>query len=184
MLQNRHHLPALLLSAALLAATAAAAQTQTAPTSPPSAPETFGIDHASPLMPGALAAGQPTREQLEKLAKAGYKTVVDLRSPGEDRGFDEAAVARELGLAYVNVPVTPSTLDRAVLDRFVESLKKAERPLLVHCGTSNRVGALFYGYLLSEEKLPPEQALARAREAGLRSEELAGQVGELVRGGQ
>jgi hypothetical protein len=34
-------------------------------------------------------AGQPTAVNLEAAAKAGYKSVIDLKAPVEERGFDE-----------------------------------------------------------------------------------------------
>ena len=42
----------------------------------------------SPL-PGVMAAGQPTGEQIQLLAEEGYRTVIDLRPAAEPRGFDE-----------------------------------------------------------------------------------------------
>jgi protein tyrosine phosphatase (PTP) superfamily phosphohydrolase (DUF442 family) len=34
-------------------------------------------------------AGQPEEEHLKRLAEAGYKIVIDLRTSEEDPGFDE-----------------------------------------------------------------------------------------------
>lgn len=147
---------------------------------PAPAAGTFGIDKASQPEPGLIAAGQPTAEQLKEAAKAGYKTVLDLRPASEARGFDEAQAAKQAGLEYVNIPVTADTLDAAALDRFLEEMQKAERPVLVHCASSNRVGALYYAYLVLEKGLPREEALAKAREAGLRSAELEGKVEALL----
>lgn len=146
----------------------------------PSAPANFGIAHASQPEPGMLAAGQPTAAQLQELARAGYKTVIDLRAPGENRGFDEAQAAREAGLTYVNVPVTPKEMDESTLDGFSQALRNAERPVLVHCATANRVGGIYYAWLVLEKGESPAQAMARARAAGLRSDELARQIEALT----
>lgn len=159
------------MAAALVAPAAYPQESQPAP---------FGITNASQPEPGLLAAGQPTAAQLQELAKAGYKTVIDLRAPSEDRGFDEAQAAREAGLTYVNVPVTPSEMGVATLDGFIQALRSAERPVLVHCGTSNRVGGAYLAWLVLEKGESPEQALAKARAAGLKSDELAKQVEALV----
>lgn len=141
---------------------------------------TFGIDKASQPEPGLIAAGQPTPEQLKEAAQAGYKTVLDLRPPAEARGFDEAQVARDAGLEYVNIPVTADTLDAATLGRFFAEFDKAERPVLVHCASSNRVGALYYAYLVQEKGMAKEEALAKARKAGLTSAELEAKIVSLV----
>jgi hypothetical protein len=49
----------------------------------------FGILNATSPAPGLLFGGQPTAEQLEALAAADYKTVIDLRAPEVIRGYDE-----------------------------------------------------------------------------------------------
>ncbi|HEX2224155.1 MAG TPA: sulfur transferase domain-containing protein [Thermoanaerobaculia bacterium] len=97
---------ALALAAGLAAVPGEGKMAEAKPTPPA---ETFGIDKASQPEAGLIAAGQPTAEQLKKAAKAGYKTVLDLRPPAEERGFDEAKAAKEAGLEYVNLPVTAST---------------------------------------------------------------------------
>lgn len=128
---------------------------------------------ACPL-PGVASAGQPRAEHFRRLADAGYRTVIDLRAAAEPRGFDEAAAAREAGLAYHNIPVTPQALGDAEFDRFRALLEDpATRPVVVHCASSNRVGALLIPYLLLDEGRTPDDALAIAKQAGLRSPELA-----------
>ncbi|HEX4953848.1 MAG TPA: protein tyrosine phosphatase family protein [Thermoanaerobaculia bacterium] len=145
----------------------------------PAAP-TVAMANASQPQPWLEAAGQPTPEQLAEVAKAGYKTVIDLRLPSEERGFDEPAKVAELGMAYVNIPITSDTLDAAALARFREELAKAEKPVLLHCAAANRVGALYYGYLRLDLGLPAEAALAQARAAGLKNEALATKVEGLL----
>jgi uncharacterized protein (TIGR01244 family) len=144
------------------------------------APQTYGIAHATFPEPGVMAAGQPTGEQIQLLAEDGYKTVIDLRAPEEPHGFDEPEAARQNGLAYDSVPVTLATLDQATLDRFFAALRKAERPVLLHCGSSNRVGGLYYAWLVLEEGVEPDAALSRAKAAGLHQPELIDKVTKLV----
>jgi protein tyrosine phosphatase (PTP) superfamily phosphohydrolase (DUF442 family) len=141
---------------------------------------TYGIANASFPAPGVMAAGQPTGEQLQLLAEDSYHTVIDLRPPEEPHGFDEPAAAKENGLAYVNIPVTPATLDQVTIDRFLDAMRGARKPVIVHCSTASRVGALFYAWLTLEKKETPEKALAKARAIGLRSPELTGKVQKLV----
>jgi uncharacterized protein (TIGR01244 family) len=147
---------------------------------PVRAAETFGIPNATFPEPGLMAAGQPTGEQIQIRAEEGYRTVIDLRSAEEPRGFDEVEAATQNGLEYLQVPVTPDGLDQATIDRFLAAMRKAQRPALVHCSTSNRVGALYYSWLVLEKGMPPADALARAKAAGLRSPELTGKVRKLV----
>ncbi len=142
---------------------------------------TWGIPNASFPLPGVMAAGQPTGTQIQLMVEeGGYRTVIDLRAPEEQRGFDEAETARQIGLTYVNIPVTPATLDQATIDRFLNALRKAERPVLLHCSTSNRVGGMLYAWLVLENKEPPAKALEKARAAGLHSPEMTEKVEKLV----
>ncbi|HEV8581614.1 MAG TPA: protein tyrosine phosphatase family protein [Thermoanaerobaculia bacterium] len=162
---------------ALLAAGIAAAFTVPIPAA---ASETYGIVNATFPVPGVMAAGQPTGEQIQLLAEDGYKTIINLRPREEPHGFDEPEAARQNGLVYVNVPVTLATLDQATIDRFLEAMEKAERPVLLHCSSSNRVGGLLYAWMVLEKGMNPEEALKRAKAAGLHQPELIDKVTKLV----
>lgn len=118
---------------------------------------------------GITAAGQPSVAGLSELAEAGYAAVIDLRTAGEDRGMDEETTVEELGMDYISLPIAGRddiNFDNAKkLDRF---LSKYQGPVLVHCGTGNRVGAL----LALREKLygaGDEEALAFGKAAGMTS---------------
>lgn len=145
-----------------------------------SAAQPFGIANESHPEQGLLASGQPTQAQLQEVAKAGYKTVIDLRPPAEDHGFDEPAAVREAGMSYVNIPVTVAALDAATVDQFIATLKAAERPVYVHCASSNRVGALYYAWLVLETGMAEEEALEKAKAAGLSNPELTEKAKALV----
>jgi len=127
---------------------------------------------ASPF-PGVLTAGQPSAAQLSQLAQSGIKTVIDLRAPEEPRGFDEPATVRAAGLTYRNIPVTSATLGDREFDEFRELLRDENaRPMLVHCGSANRVGALLIPYLVLDEKRSRDDVLKIAHDVGLRSNDL------------
>jgi protein tyrosine phosphatase (PTP) superfamily phosphohydrolase (DUF442 family) len=114
--------------------------------------------------------GQPAREQLRGLYKAGYRLLIDLRALDEPRGYDERAAAQEAGLLYQNLPVTPETLDDDVFGRFRALMRDPRnRPVIVHCGSGNRVGALLLPYLILDEGKTPEEAEELARQVGLES---------------
>lgn len=146
----------------------------------PKGPQTYGIANAVFPLPGIMTAGQPTGEQIQLLAEEGYHTVIDLRAADEPRGFDEREAARESGLVYINVPVAPATLDQATIDRFLAAMRAAQKPMIIHCGTGSRAGALFYAWLVLEKRTPPAQALETAKAAGLHSPEMTEKVQKLV----
>jgi uncharacterized protein (TIGR01244 family) len=123
-------------------------------------------NRADPL-PGITTAGQPSADALKKLADQGYKTVIDLRGLEEDRGFNEASTVENLGMSYIQLPIggaSDVTYDNATMLDHI--LGETEGPVLLHCSSSNRVGAL----LTLREKLhgaDDDAALKLGEQAGL-----------------
>lgn len=94
------------------------------------------------LAPGLSAAGKLDRADIEALARAGVKTIINNRPDGEDPGQLAAADARRLaeslGIAYHHIPVTAVSLSRADVDAFASALKAAPQPVVVHCRSGTR----------------------------------------------
>lgn len=116
-----------------------------------------------------LTAGQPTPVDFAALAEGGLKHVINLRPITEDAGFDEAALAAQLGLSYTVIPVAGPgdlSLERA---RDLDAALAATQgePALVHCASSNRVGALLAlrAHWLQQKSV--DDALAYGRAGGL-----------------
>ncbi|MDX1645466.1 MAG: sulfur transferase domain-containing protein [Thermoanaerobaculia bacterium] len=115
---------------------------------------------------GVLAGGQPSAEQLEALRAAGYRAVLNLRTEREEGPGQETAEA--VGLEFERLPIDGSAgLDEANARRFAELLDAMERPLVVHCGSGNRVGALFALKAYYVDGQDAEAALETGRRAGL-----------------
>src|SRR5437764_8625996 len=82
--------------------------------------------------------GQPTEKALRDLRARGVTTVVNLRMPEEMArvGFDEAALAKELGMKYVYIPMR-GTHDNPYgpkqLDAFAAAMASADGKVLLHC---------------------------------------------------
>jgi protein tyrosine phosphatase (PTP) superfamily phosphohydrolase (DUF442 family) len=132
-----------------------------------------GMTNAGQPFEDVATAGQPKKEHFQRLAEAGYKTVIDLRTPEKSRGLDEPEVVRESGMEYVNIPVGHEGVDDETFERFRQLMTNSKRqPTLVHCSSANRVGALLIPYLMLDKGRTPEQALRMASEVGLRSDEL------------
>lgn len=120
--------------------------------------------------PGLHTGGQPTAEQLDRFAAQGVRTVIDLRGPGEDRGYDEAAAAARLGLRYERLPIGgPEDLTPANTTALQRLLQDGDGEVLLHCASGNRVGALLALMAQQQEGASREQALQLGREAGLKS---------------
>ena len=145
------------------------------------AAEPFGLLNGLEPEPGLILGGQPSEAQLSDMAKSGVRTIIDLRRAEEDRGFDEASRAQALGLDYHLLEVGATTLRRpSTFEQFFELLKGAEKPVVVHCASGNRVGALYYAWLVTESSVPREDARRQAWESGLRSEALEAAVDEYL----
>lgn len=117
--------------------------------------------------PGLHTGGQPSAQDLAALKAGGVHTVIDLRAPHEDRGYDEADAARRLGLEYIALPIaggqdlTPANTEalRQLLDNHGDGV-------LLHCASGNRVGALL-ALVAAGDGATPAQALELGRRAGL-----------------
>ena len=140
-------------------------------TAPPSEVETVDILNAKMPRPGVLVGGQPTPEHFEEAARLGYRTVVNLRGPGEKGSWDEGAKAAELGLDYVEIPVVGAEGISEENARAVAAVLDDPQnlPAMVHCGSGNRVGALFALMAFHLDGEDPEGALALGLDAGLTS---------------
>lgn len=121
--------------------------------------------------PGLYTSGQPGAQAWTSLARdRGIATVINLRPEAELAGRDEAAEVRAAGLDYVQIPVTGAadvTVEKA--DALWRQLDAARGPVLVHCASGNRVGALLAIGAARHGGMTPAQALAFGRTAGLSS---------------
>lgn len=130
----------------------------------------------------SVDTGQPTRDDLERLAQEGFKTVVNLRTAGEQNQplspEAEGEVIRKAGLDYLHIPVASTDPQPEQVDQFREKLAELPGPVLVHCASGRRSGAFAVIQLASQEGLSGEEALARVQRLGFdwKSPELEGFV--------
>lgn len=119
---------------------------------------------------GIFLASQPSPDDFEQAKKSGVRTVINLRHEDEITEFDEREVVTGLGLDYVHVPWNdPDELTDEVFERCRELLNTAERPILLHCSSANRVGAVWLPWRVLDEGLTYDQALAEAKIVGLKT---------------
>ena len=117
--------------------------------------------------PNLLCAGQPDAAGFESAKQAGVVAVLNLR-PNEEMDWDEQAFLEELGLDYLQIAVSsPADLSQDNARKLNAWLEQyADRPVLIHCASSNRVGALLaLGAFLKGAEM--DQALQLGRDAGL-----------------
>lgn len=123
--------------------------------------------HVQPV-DGVTAAGQPDETALRVFADSGYVVIVDMRGPEEDRGMDdEKGIVEGLGLEYVAFPI--SSEDEISFDKASELdalIRSYDGPVLLHCASSNRVGALL-ALRHSLNGATDEEALAYGKNGGM-----------------
>jgi protein tyrosine phosphatase (PTP) superfamily phosphohydrolase (DUF442 family) len=130
-----------------------------------------GIESPKQVSENLWVMGTPSDEQLAEFADNGGDVVINLLSQKEMTKSEEAAVVTRNGMAYYHVPVNGAdgvTLENArMVDRIL--LENSDKTVLVHCASSNRVGALMAlraGWL---DGKPVEKALEVGREHGMTS---------------
>ena len=118
--------------------------------------------------PGVLTSGQPDPSAWPRLAADGVQAVINLRPDAELEGRDVAAEVAASGLRYTQIPVAGAgdiTMDKATA--LWRAMQAVDGPVLVHCASGNRVGALMALAAVAHDGVAPEDALALGRAAGL-----------------
>lgn len=89
------------------------------------------------------SSGQPSQEAFKGIAESGIEVVVNLR-PHSELDWNEQALVESLGMAYINLPVAGAADITHENAQALESLlaELEGKQVLVHCSSSNRVGAL------------------------------------------
>ena len=114
-------------------------------------------------------AGQVDEQGLERAKEAGVSVVLNLRDPSE-LNWDEQAAVEKLGMQYKNVPVTGSSFSPeafSAIEQLVADFK--DDGILIHCGSSNRVGGWLTTHLVKSHGMPLEEAIEIGKRAGMTS---------------
>ena len=138
-------------------------------------PEPVTLDGARNLTRAGdiYVSGVTTAAGLEALRARGVQTVLDLRLP-EQVEPDFAATVDNLGMSYLALPMQSAAMTDDQAQAFLDAMRKyGGQPLLIHCKSGNRSGAMYGVYVGARRKLDVEAAMTRARQAGLRSDKLA-----------
>jgi len=137
-----------------------------------------GLNHESIIQAGikkgrlvdevTYVSGQPSPEQLQVAAAAGIKHVINLR-PKAELKWDEAEAVAALGMQYHFIPVAGAadvnTSNAARLQLAIQGLRG--EPVLLHCASGNRVGALVALQAGLDQPGEVEAAIAKGRRWGL-----------------
>ncbi|MBC7173038.1 MAG: hypothetical protein H5U40_11440 [Polyangiaceae bacterium] len=135
----------------------------------------LGLNNEHHPLPGITTGGAPTEAVFHAASQAGYRTVVSLLIEGETGLASEQRSVESRGMRFVHIPVAGEaglTEDNARALGAVTSDPDA-RPILLHCSSANRSGALLALASLYVDGKSVDEALAIGRDAGLSGLEAA-----------
>ena len=117
-----------------------------------------------------FTSGQPAKNDLIKLKDQGVTAVINLLTDADMGNDDEANWAQELNLDYYRVPVAGGAdLTRENVTEFDRLIAlTADQTTLIHCSSSNRVGAMMALRAAWHQGASTEDALRVGRDYGLK----------------
>jgi len=121
---------------------------------------------------GVTACGLPSPADLRAARAQGARTILNLCAP-EELTFDEETLVGELGLRYESIPIRGAAdFDRETALKFAAVVDATvNHPIVVHCASGNRAGAMFALKAFYAAGATVEAALAAGRAAGLKTME-------------
>lgn len=129
-----------LVAAAVLIATAATASAQVKKAEMPGVTNFSRVDATV----GCGGATQPAA--MAALRKDGFTSVINLRLASEQGADIDAsrAAAQTAGLKYIHLPFDVAGPDPKLVDNFLAAVADtSNQPVYIHCGSANRVGAVW-----------------------------------------
>ena len=99
------------------------------------------------LSPKCTVSPQIQPDEVEQLAAAGFKAIINNRpddeGPDQPRSKELEAEARRHGLAYHHIPVVPGEATEADARAFAAAVEEADGPVVAFCRTGKRASALW-----------------------------------------
>lgn len=138
-------------------------------------PSLSSLPYVAQPTPTITTSGRLVADDIATIAAAGIRHVIDLSLDAETPALDESEAVSRAGMRYHPLPIRGADdLNRNSAVNFDALLKATNgEPTLVHCASSNRVGALAALRAAWIVGLPMEAAIEEGRRWGLKSLEPA-----------
>jgi uncharacterized protein (TIGR01244 family) len=159
----------LLITAALAALIAVPASAQVKKSEMP------GVRNYSRVDATVGCGGAVDPSAMSALKKEGFVSVINLRLANEQGADVDAgrAAAQSAGLKYIHLPFNAAQPDPKVVDSFLAAVAdKSNQPVFIHCGSANRVGAVWMIKRALQDGWPVEKAQAEGEAIGLTNPQL------------
>ena len=143
-----------------------------------------GVVNFTQLDATVACAGATPPEAMQDLKSRGFTSVINFRTTGErgatvDPGREAAEAA---GLKYYHLPFRRPTAE--ITQEFLRTVAEPDnQPVYIHCGSANRVGAMWLIKRVQLDNWSVQDATAEAEKIGLSSQGLKDFALEYVKGG-
>lgn len=119
------------------------------------------IYHYQFLTEQLSSSGMPTIEQMKDIAKAGVQVVINLAPHDVPKAVpNEGVLANELGMEYINIPVTWRAPESDMLVQFLDAMDAhADKKIHVHCEANYRASAFIMMYRVLRQGWKKEDAI-------------------------
>lgn len=115
----------------------------------------------------SIATNQPSSEQFDQAEKAGFKSVLNLRDSQEEGVLEaESQQVEAAGLTYANIAVKLSEMDEALVDEVLAKIEQLPKPVLAHCKSGLRSGAIALIYDAVKHNKNAQAALDEGKTSG------------------
>jgi uncharacterized protein (TIGR01244 family) len=134
-----------------------------------------GIANFSRVDATVGCGGATSPEAMSGLRQEGFVSVINLRQANEPGAEVDASrkAAQAAGLKYIHLPFNGAEPDPKVVEGFLAAVAdKSNQPVFIHCGSANRVGAVWMIKRVLQDGWTVERAQAEAEAIGLRSQPL------------
>ena len=117
-----------------------------------------------------ILAGQPKAADLKTLKTVGVQRVINLyRNP--PLKVNEMEICRQLNMEYQHLPFDDERqLNDAIFNRVRTALlQSSTKPVLLHCKSNDRVGAVWAAFRTLDQGIDLETAIREAKAMGLKT---------------
>jgi uncharacterized protein (TIGR01244 family) len=143
-----------------------------------------GITNFSRVDATVGCGGATEPAAMAELKKEGFVSVVNLRLASEQGANVEAgrAAAEAAGLKYIHLPFETANPDPAVVENFLAAVTDTQnQPVYIHCGSANRVGAVWMIKRVLKDGWNIDKAREEAEAIGLTNPKLKDFAAEYIR---
>jgi uncharacterized protein (TIGR01244 family) len=132
--------------------------------------EMEGITNFSRVDATVGCGGATAPRAMAALKQGGFVSVINLRVATEQGADVDAgrAAAQAAGLKYIHLPFEVANPDPKLVDKFLAAVsEKSNQPVYIHCGSANRVGAVWMIKRVLKDGWDVDKAREEAEAIGL-----------------